>query len=438
MNQFLNTQISFSSKINYILISSLPIALLAGNLVVNTTVILICFFYLIDVFQKKMNYFLKDKNFYFLIIIHIYIILNSIFISQNQENLFKAITFIRFSILAYAISFYFLSFKNEIIKLWFVTFLVVSFDIVFEYIFGNNILGFKSNYAGRIASFTGDELQIGGYYFGFIFLSLSFFETSKRNLFIYFSIVFFIISLIIGERSNFIKILIMFLIFFIFFINLSFYKKTFLILLMIGFSLYIINNNSVLQSKFKYHIFKPNFSLYFDKMKLKYLPSDRRAKYIIFYSDGFKNDLNLIEVVKENRHLSHYYAAILIFKENYIFGSGFKTFKTESFKEKYVIKNFHGAGNHPHQFHFEILSELGIVGYILIISNLFYVLLRNYKLNKTFLEKSGILFVLASLIPLLPSGSFFTTFGSTVFFINYSFLLFTNDLKIQNLKKAYF
>ena len=59
--------------------------------------------------------------------------------------------------------------------------LPTKFDIIFEYIFGVNVLGFKSNYSGRIASFTGDELQIGGYYFGFIFLSLSFFADKKKN-----------------------------------------------------------------------------------------------------------------------------------------------------------------------------------------------------------------------------------------------------------------
>ena len=425
MNQFLNTKITFITKINYLLIAILPIALLTGNLIVNSTVILICIFYLIDLFQKRMNYFLKDINFYFLLTIHFYIILNSIFISQTEESFVKALSFIRFTILAYAISFYFNFFKKEFIKIWFILFLIVSFDIVFEYIFGNNILGFKSNYAGRIASFTGDELQIGGYYFGFIFLSLSFLSNDKKSWFIFFSIAFFLIALIIGERSNFLKIFFMFLFFFIFFAKIDFLKKFLLISLMFIVSVYVINKNTVLQSKYKYHIFQTNFSKYFEKVKINYLPGDKRARYIIFYTDKFKSETKLKDVVKENKHLSHYYAAILIFKENYIFGSGFKTFRTESFDKKYIEKDLHGAGNHPHQLHFEILSELGIVGYTLILLNLLYILFRKYKENKNFLEKSSMLFIIASLVPLLPSGSFFTTFVATVFFINYSFLLKT-------------
>ena len=59
-------------------------------------------------------------------------------------------------------------------------FLVVSFDILFEFFVGKNILGFESTYGGRIASFTGDELKIGGFYFGFLFICLAFFEKKKK------------------------------------------------------------------------------------------------------------------------------------------------------------------------------------------------------------------------------------------------------------------
>ena len=79
--------------------------------------------------------------------------------------------------------------------------------------------------------------------------------------------------------------------------------------------------------------------------------------------------------------------------------------------------------------HFEFLSELGIVGYILIISNLIYILRQNIIKKKDFLIKAGILFLLASLIPILPSGSFFTSYGAAIFWINYSFLIKKNRLK---------
>ena len=82
-------------------------------------------------------------------------------------------------------------------------------------------------------------------------------------------------------------------------------------------------------------------------------------------------------------------------------------------KLKAIIKYFddnlefsvgHGS-THPHQLHFEILSELGIIGYILIISNFILIIFKQTSL-KTLLTKGSILFLIASLFPLLPSGSF--------------------------------
>ena len=57
---------------------------------------------------------------------------------------------------------------------------LINNDILFEFFVGKNILGFESTYGGRIASFTGDELKIGGFYFGFLFICLAIFEDKKK------------------------------------------------------------------------------------------------------------------------------------------------------------------------------------------------------------------------------------------------------------------
>ena len=148
-----------------------------------------------------------------------------------------------------------------------------------------------------------------------------------------------------------------------------------------------------------------------------------------------EKEITYKNIISNNRHLSHYYIATKIIKENTLFGSGFKSFRIESFKEKYQEDKIDGASAHPHQFHFEILSELGLVGYILIMSNIFYVLFRNFSFRNDFIFKSAFLFIIASLIPFLPSGSFFTSYGATIFFINYSFLIrpnVSNKLKNQS------
>ena len=88
-----------------------------------------------------------------------------------------------------------------------------------------------------------------------------------------------------------------------------------------------------------------------------------------------------------------------------------------------------GGSTHPHQIHFEILSETGLVGYILLFGMLIYFMvkgLNSFVKSKNILNLSAFIFVLATLLPLIPSGSFFTSYTATLFWINFSFLLKKN------------
>ena len=199
--------------------------MLIGTLISNSVIILINILFLYELKIKKNNLLKKNSNFYFLIFIYIYLILNSILIANDTNSIIRSVGFIRFIILAYAVNYYFKEFSEKILKFWLIIFLVVSLDIFFEYIFGSNTLGFTSPEPTRIASFTRDELKIGGFYFGFIFICLLYLKNKKDLYFYICSIIFFYLSLIIGERSNFLKILFMYMFFVLFFIDTSILKK---------------------------------------------------------------------------------------------------------------------------------------------------------------------------------------------------------------------
>ena len=139
-----NTKTFDIKNLNIFLISVLPIGLIIGTLISNIIILLICIFFIYDLYSKENFFYLNQKNFYFLLIINIYLLLNSYFISENNESLIKSFGFLRFIILTYAISYYFLESGNKILKIWTLFFIIVSFDILFEYILGKNILGFKS------------------------------------------------------------------------------------------------------------------------------------------------------------------------------------------------------------------------------------------------------------------------------------------------------
>ena len=119
-------------------------------------------------------------------------------------------------------------FEIELIfKIWFIIFLVVLFDIFFEILFGHNTLGFVSDMPGRVASFFGKELVVGAYLHGFVLFFLGYTVSKKynSNLIILLIVGIVIISFLVGERSNFIKLLISTILFSTIVLNISYQKK---------------------------------------------------------------------------------------------------------------------------------------------------------------------------------------------------------------------
>jgi len=390
-------------KINFYFIALIPLFILTGSLLTNTFIVLICLLFIYEQIKKKNFKIFNDNNFKFLLVIYFYFIINSIFIAKSDISFYKALAYIRFIFFAYALNYYFNIYRIKILNVWAIIFFITTFDIIFEYFFGTNILGFSSTYPARIASFTGDELIIGSFYFCFIAFILGFLRIKKNRFFYIFLIFFFFISLIIGERSSFLKIFIVYSLLLITLNNFSKVKKILSLVLIIGISIFFILQNDGLRSKYIKHIFKVEESV----------------------NQNYVNNKNKIDsYINYNRHLRHYFVALEIFKESPFFGSGFRTYRYESFKDKYN-KNFaSSAGStHPHQIHFEFLSDLGIVGYSLILLNIIKLLLDQRKLKLNVFRYGSILFIISYMIPLIPSGSFFSTFYATIFWINYSFLI---------------
>jgi O-antigen ligase len=170
----------------------------------------------------------------------------------------------------------------------------------------------------------------------------------------------------------------------------------------------IVQSTPAFKSRFYHHIF-----------------IDQNTNKLIFIGKNIK------DLAKTNQYINHYLTAIEIFKDNKIFGAGLKNFRYVSHKKKYNLVEGarRGGSTHPHQIHFEILSETGLVGYILLFGMLIYFMvkgLNSFVKSKNILNLSAFIFVLATLLPLIPSGSFFTSYTATLFWINFSFLLKKN------------
>ena len=255
---------------------------------------------------------------------------------------------------------------------------------------------------GRLASFLNDELKIGGYYLGFGLISIATiynFNYKKYYLIPIIILTFLIVSFLIGERSNFIKFFVI-----IFLFTILIYKKKLLNCLIIFISLILILCAFILKN---------------ENLKYRYLDQINYSK------------------LNDSLYIQHYKSAISVYRENSFFGVGIKNFRNEIIKEKYKSNknwnNRHIISTHPHQINLEFLTETGLFGflcYLIFFILSFFKTTKIYFKNKNKFLLSSILFCLIYLNPVLPSGSFFTTYSATIFWINFALMItFTKYIK---------
>ena len=113
------------------------------------------------------------------------------YFSSNFENSYlRCLGFVRFILLSIAIQFVLENCSkkqnDKIFLIWAILFLFISVDLLYEFLFGFNLIGNKSSMPGRLSGFLGDELKIGNYYFGFSLLAISLiYYKSKKNYLVY-------------------------------------------------------------------------------------------------------------------------------------------------------------------------------------------------------------------------------------------------------------
>ena len=388
-----------------IIISCFPLFFLFSSLLTNLFTVILIFLFLSEIKLKPKN-IIKDKIMLLLILFWFFILI-SLFTSIYFENSFsRSVGFLRFIFFSYALAYYFklnnFKYFKIILLIWFFIFFITSTDLLIEYIFGHNLLGNSSYMPGRLSGFLGDELKIGNYYLGFYFLILVFSIQFFKNQLLSFSIIIFfsLIAILIGERSNSIKIILGLFIFLTFYEKIITRYKIMFLGIIISCALILINFNTDFKNRYKAQFYNP----------LK--------------TEGIYN------YIKGIPYGAHFSTAYEIFKQNPISGIGLKNFYFECGKDKYIDKEFawnHSrCSTHPHQLHLEILSHIGIFGYLVFIYLFFYSIYfgyKNYLKNKNPYLLASLVFIFVSIFTPVPSGSFFTTYGATIFWLNFGVLL---------------
>lgn len=379
-----------------ILVGLYPAALVAGTAISEIINFSLIIFFLYQSYVHRNWSWIKDKLFLLLLIIYFYLIINALLSNYPEVSYLRAFGFIRFPILIFSICFIFQQNENSekiIFKMWFIILAFFVIDLYYESIFGHNILGNESPWKERLAGMMFEELKIAHLLIGFTLPTLFFmFESDKntKKLIIYL-ILFVIILIFTGERANTIKGL-------------------FAILL------------ALILYRSKFYRFKKLYLFFFITIfgVLIYLKPNVHQRYYLEISNAWNdNNKSIVNLIKNSNYGPHYQVAWSIFQNYPIVGSGLKTFRFECRKEEY--SKYNGCTTHPHQLYFELLSETGIVGFLLFTIFLVYTLYRSkiHSLqNYNGIKLASTLYIISSAIPFLPSGSFFTSFGATIFWIN--------------------
>ena len=410
-----------------LLLASLPVSFIAGNLVLNLNIVIIIIYGLIlfklEIFKSKFT------NTDFLItILFSYIALNGVlnnflnfnFSNVSEENivLIKSLSFFRFFFLYFVIKY--LIINNYVnYKLLFLSLggcsLLVSLDVIIQFIFGEDIFGYKPS-GRRLSGPFGDELIAGSFiqrFFIFLpFYFILFYKIKKKIifnfLFLITLILIFVGTILSGNRIPILMLMIMFALMFI-------YQKK---LRMILSSIVILFFMAII-----FLIFQPEFKPHYRTFILK-------SGQIVSYA---KQKMFNGQVEVKNVYVKEIESGILTWEENKLFGGGVNSFRwnCNSIDRSKMLgfispKGSVNCNNHPHNYYIEIAAELGAVGLILVLFvfiNILYLAIRrlhfskiennNYEILKAFF-----IVFLVEIFPLKTTGSFFSTSNANfIFFI---------------------
>jgi len=415
INTFKNKN-QFINQLYFFFITLIPLSIIFGPAVslVNTLAIGIIFI-LFPLNKKKFN--LRRIEVVLLFALFFYLLLNSLVSIDKSVGIFRNLGFIRFIFYFLAINYFFyLTTKNyeKVFYFWILILFIFLFDVYFERFSGSNILGFgkieidgvRPPHGNRVVSFFKDEPIAGAFMTGIAFplIGFIFSKLNKNNLskFLSFLILaFFLVGVLItGERSNTIKVFAGCFLFLFFIDYIKLRTKFMIVFLFIGIFSLAISFSDYIKERYVGQIYN------------QLVNKETRSN---FYN---------------NPYIHLYKSGYLVFKNNPLLGVGNKNYRVETCdKEKKDLNPEYFCTTHPHQLYFELLSEHGVFGFLIILSIIFFLtfrLLKKILLSKNYIQAGAFIYIIINFIPLLPSGAFFNDFNLTLFMLNFSVMYAIN------------
>ncbi len=384
--------IKSNNLIVFYLTLALPITFLIGSMFVNIIAVSISLYTLIWILKSKKYSIFLNKPYNYLFLLFILFIVSSFFSKYKLTAFENSFSYLSNILLFISLSLFIFSNHERLLlisKLVLIIVIFICIDLWFQRIIGVNLIGYPIQHSSRLTSFFGDEQIPGSVVFKLSPFVIYYLFNQKKNkllisfritilIFIYFSI------LITAERAASIL-------------------STIVLLLLL-----ILNFKNINKSKM-----------------LKYL---LLFSIIFFTLFNFKNSVikerfyYTFEQAQNNVYISYYINSLDILQKNLFLGTGPQTYKYECPK----ISNI--CSTHPHNFAFELLSDAGIFSLMIFIISLCSIFINKIKTIKNKFNQSIILiFTIVFFFPLIPTGSFFTSFHMTLTWFSLGFIYSIKD-----------
>ncbi len=401
---FTDNSISLDVLIFSVLLFIIPIFLITGPAIPDILLSLIAFYFLIISVTKKLWVYYKNPIVFGFLLFCIYGVIRSLFYEIPTESLTNEGSVFFFRYIFFAMGFWYLLDKNPhlskcLLNILILCILIVGFDSIYQYFYEVNIFGNEKYNKYRLTGLFNDEPIVGRYiaYLSLFTFALIFQNYKETGKIILFSIIFLlmceVIVLFSGERAPF------------------FYTSLYLILVI---------------------LFLPNYRLY----RISGIALIILLIFGIFqFNPKTKDrmiDMTIVQISKSHipylpyssSHEPHYISSLKMFSDNPYFGIGTNTFRFQCKKPDYFI-SFNSCATHPHNYYIQLLAELGIFGFLFIltfflyltqigIKQIFFILIANKKKQKSF---KFLLFPMALFIyfwPLIPHMSLYNNWNNVM------------------------
>lgn len=367
-------------------------------------------------------------------------------IDTNGDPVYKTFFLVRFLLLMFVAE---CLFFNKILNLkkFFLSSCIcttfVSLDILLQYFSGTDLFGYEKQGAWSSGPF-GDEKIATSYLKNFSFFSFFYIfdvlNKKKYNkiLFIFFVTLHLLAALLGGNRMPMLILIFGCILIILFISRLRILMS--LCLVSFSFFFYLIVNNDqyfkVTYSSLLTDIIVANKDDKNKKLNNENLEEEKKE----INNDNSKVSKK-ISLLRKSSHNRIFWTALIIWKEQPLTGLGFKSYRLKCVEllAKDIINKKENNGetqeitcaNHAHNYYLEILTEAGVLGlscflifFIILLKNSYHFLRKSFKnMNQeAFLVIPLILIFFLGIWPIQSTGSFFTTWNATGFWLNIGIL----------------